>query len=54
MADLVVLMLLAVFAGAAVISLLKEKKKGTKCLGCSFASTCQKKSSGSNCHTDKS
>lgn len=49
MADVVVLMTVAVLVGFAFGFLWKEKKKGAKCLGCPFAGTCSKKNADSNC-----
>jgi len=52
MADFVVIVILAAIVGAAVVYIIKEKKKGTACIGCPFADTCG--SGGScSCHTEK-
>lgn len=66
MADFIVMAILMVCVGAAVIYIIKEKKKGTKCIGCPAAGTCSRKHSGDTgcscgsagesscgCHTDK-
>lgn len=53
MADLIVLLIVALCVGAAIIYIIKEKKKGTVCIGCPHAGTCAKRQSGCGCsHTD--
>ena len=34
----------------AVRYIVKEKKKGTKCIGCPYAGSCQKYKNGEDCH----
>ena len=46
MADVIVLALVLILAVLSVRYLVKEQKKGTKCLGCPMASTCAKKKTG--------
>lgn len=65
MADVVVLAVVLICLCAAVIYIAKEKKKGTRCIGCPSAGTCAaKRKAGSGCgcgsaesscecHTDK-
>lgn len=40
MADFIVILIVAVIVGAASIYIVKEKKRGTKCIGCPSAGTC--------------
>ena len=52
--------LATIIAGLAVILMLffaaryiyKEKKKGTTCIGCPYAQTCQKHKAGASCESD--
>lgn len=46
MADFMVAGIVLMIIGAAVIYIIKEKKKGVKCIGCPAAGKCSK------CHTD--
>lgn len=43
MKDVAVMLIIAVLAGAAVIYIVKSKKKGIKCMGCPYAENCSKK-----------
>ena len=43
MENFVVGAIIVVIIGAAIIYIIKEKKKGTKCIGCPHAGTCQKR-----------
>ncbi len=43
MTDIVILTVVAGLVIAAVVRLVNEQKKGSKCLGCPMASTCAKK-----------
>ena len=40
MADFIVVAAIAIVVGAAIIYIIKEKKRGTKCIGCPAAGTC--------------
>lgn len=40
--DIFVLAIVAVLIGLALAYIIKEKKKGAKCIGCSSAKTCSK------------
>ncbi|MBQ9142421.1 MAG: FeoB-associated Cys-rich membrane protein [Lachnospiraceae bacterium] len=40
MADLILVIVLLMIVGAAVIYIVKEKKKGVKCIGCPAAGAC--------------
>lgn len=44
--DIVVLGVVAILVGLALGYIIREKKRGAKCIGCSQAKTCSKKS----CH----
>ena len=48
MADLVVLAILIIAVAVVVSYIVKEKKRGGKCLGCPYSGSCNKKSSGCN------
>ena len=50
MADFVVIGILIITIGAAVTYIVKEKKKGTKCIGCPSGGSCSGGCSG--CHSD--
>ena len=54
MADVLVILILVLVVGAAAAYIIKEKKKGTKCIGCPYSGTCASKKStgGCSCHTD--
>ncbi len=44
---IIILVILAIVALAAIY-IIKEKKKGTKCIGCPYAKSCSKKSCDKN------
>lgn len=46
MIDIILILILLAAVGAAIAYIIKEKKKGTVCIGCPNAGTCSKKSSG--------
>lgn len=46
MADLFVVAILAVIVGAAIVYIIKEKKRGVKCIGCPAARNCAGKNHG--------
>ena len=52
--DIVLLLVILVIVGLAVAYIIKEKKKGTKCIGCPVAGNCSsyKSHQGCGCHTD--
>ena len=57
MDNLIVIGILLVIVGAAVLYLWKEKKKGTRCIGCPSAGHCSSNGCGKakencKCHTD--
>lgn len=51
MADIITVAIIAVVIAAAVTYIVKEKKKGTRCIGCPSAGTCASKNSG-GCQSD--
>ena len=57
MADFIVIGILIITIGAAVTYIVKEKKKGTKCIGCPSGGSCSSKNNGcsggcSSCHSN--
>lgn len=40
MIDVIVALALLLIVGGAVVYIVKQKKRGTKCIGCPFAETC--------------
>jgi len=52
-ANFIVVAVLLIIVGAAVSYIVKEKKRGTVCIGCPHAGTCAKKREGGcSCHND--
>ena len=45
-ANLIVILIVVVIIGAAVAYIIKEKKKGLKCIGCPAAGTCPSANGG--------
>ena len=41
MTDVIILMILIILIGAAVSYIVKEKKNGTRCIGCPAGGNCQ-------------
>ena len=56
MEDIIIIVILAVLLGIAGYYIYKEKKSGSKCIGCPYGRSCFKKSEEggccSGCHTD--
>jgi len=50
MADIIIGIVLLIVVGAAIVYIVREKKRGVKCIGCPNAGTCQKKNCG--CQSD--
>ena len=53
MTNVIVVAVLVLVVGAAITYIVKEKKKGAVCIGCSHAGSCGKKGqgdSGCGCH----
>ena len=44
MADIIIAAILLIIVGAAITYIVKQKKKGVRCIGCPSAGTCHKKS----------
>ena len=53
MADYIILVILALILGIAIGYIIKEKKKGVKCIGCPFAESCAKRNQSSKCSSHK-
>lgn len=52
MANFILVVLILIILGAAIAYIIKEKKKGVKCIGCPAAGTCSgmnNSASGCNC-----
>lgn len=43
MTDLIVIIILIILVGSAISYIIKEKKRGVKCIGCPAGATCSKK-----------
>ena len=46
MANIIIIAILLIIVGAAIAYIVKEKKRGVKCIGCPSAGTCHKRSCG--------
>lgn len=46
MIDFIIIVILIIVAGAAIAYIVKEKKRGVRCIGCPSAGTCHKRSCG--------
>lgn len=54
MANLIVAAILVILIGTAIAYIVKEKKRGTKCIGCPSAGQCSSASAGHHdCHGQK-
>ena len=61
MESFIVGLIIVAIVGAAVAYIIKEKKKGVKCIGCPMAGTCASKNKGSleggcscgSCHSEE-
>ena len=49
MADIIVVLVLLLILGAAVVYIVREKKRGTKCIGCPHSANCGAKNQGCGC-----
>ena len=47
--DIIILAVIAILIGGAIFYVIREKKKGKKCIGCPYAGSCGK----SNCEIKK-
>jgi uncharacterized membrane protein YraQ (UPF0718 family) len=48
--DIIIGIIIALIIGAAVFYIIKEKKKGKKCIGCPYANSCSKCNSEDFCN----
>jgi len=46
MIDIILILLVVAAVGAAIAYIIKEKKKGAVCIGCSMSGCCSKKNQG--------
>ena len=53
MIDIIVSLIVIAVVGAAVAYMIREKKKGRVCIGCSMSGSCGKKSCGCGGQQDK-
>ena len=53
MVDIILILLVIALLGAAIAYIVKEKKKGTVCIGCPLAGQCAKQRSGQGCSSEK-
>ncbi|MBP3701388.1 MAG: FeoB-associated Cys-rich membrane protein [Lachnospiraceae bacterium] len=49
MADFITVAVILLIVGAAVLYIVKEKKKGVKCIGCPSAATCAHANANGGC-----
>lgn len=57
MEDIIIIVILAVVLGLAAFYIYKQKKKGSKCIGCPYGCSCSSKNEGGcgsncSCHSD--
>ena len=52
MTDIIVGLIVLVIVGAALLYIIKDKKRGVVCIVCPSAGTCSKKG-GCSCHADE-
>lgn len=54
MTNFMVIVVLAIVIGAAIAYIVKEKKKGVRCVGCPYGGTCGKQGTDDccSCHTE--
>lgn len=48
--NILIVAIVAVILGGAIYYIIKEKKKGAKCIGCPYAKECASKKSNCNCN----
>lgn len=51
--NILIVAIVAVILGGAIYYIIKEKKKGAKCIGCPYAKECASKKNNCNCSSDK-
>jgi hypothetical protein len=47
--DIIAIAVIAAVVGIAVVYIVKQKKKGRKCIGCPYADACAKKAKENSC-----
>jgi len=52
MTDIIIIAVIVLVVGGAIAYIVKEKKKGKKCIGCPYCDSCSTKSKG-GCSSDK-
>lgn len=54
MVDFLIIAIVFIVLAVAIVHIIKEKKKGTRCIGCPAAGTCSQNhgEGGCSCHTD--
>lgn len=52
MEDIIVIAIIVVIVGLAAFYVIKQKKKGKKCIGCPYGSSCGSKNN-CNCNSNK-
>lgn len=52
-AEVLVIIAVVLIVGGAVLYILKEKKKGKKCIGCPYANSCSRCTCGEEKKTEK-
>lgn len=48
MIDFAIILILIIILGSSIAYIIKEKRKGVKCIGCPFAESCSKKKKASS------
>lgn len=48
MADIIIIAVIAIIVGVSVAYIIREKKRGVKCIGCSSGAACAGKCSGAS------
>ena len=52
MRNFIILAILVLVVGGAIRYIIREKKKGVRCIGCSMAGTCAARANGYACGSD--
>ena len=53
MTDYIVVGIIILVVGAAIFYIIREKKKGKRCIGCPYASSCSSQGGCSSCESKK-
>ena len=51
--DIFAIAIIVLVIGGAILYIVKQKKKGSKCIGCPYSASCGKSNSCSSCNTQK-